>query len=512
MTTVRLSTFAVLAISGIALAHPSHQLEGGLGAPSPATVLLITSPELAEAWIPFADWKRKLGKPVRILTTTQIADRYEAPDLQEKIRRCVRNHVDHLGTRWVILGGDSQPDRKGVVPDRDTAHETMWGKNERIPTDLYYLGKKDWDADDDGVYGEWEDDRESISYPDGRVGLGRIPVRSVKDVKAYTEKVISYESHYPLRNFATRMTYTCTVPAAYAKVRASWDRHVSKVLPDGSVQRFFADETPWDRDKPGDYALSPTNWVRLLNAKTTGKLHLHGHGYLPSWILENDEPLTAEHVGLLKNVGAYPVITTVSCFTGQFDAKRDPCIAEAMLRRPRAGAIVIVAPSREGKPHFHDPERDFPLMVKEGKLDGTTRTMTEFWENGIGKNLTAGEALMTTKAGMAEDAKKSATFHLCLCELNLLGDPTLPLRRKDPRRPKLFGPKSLQAGNLNLVIETDAPGALISILDTHGLYGVQVTDDTGNATFPISVAKDAVITVTVSGPDLNAAWLEIPVH
>ena len=183
MKRMTLLTCSTLLCSGAVQAHPEHAFLAGLSAPSPATVLLITSPELKEAWEPFAEWKKKLGKPVRILTTEQIADRYEAPDLQEKIRRCVRNHTDHLGTRWIILGGDSAPDG-GVVPDRDTVHKTMWGENNAIPTDIYYLGRKDWDADDDGIFGEWEDDRDSISYPNGEVGLGRIPVRTAADVKA----------------------------------------------------------------------------------------------------------------------------------------------------------------------------------------------------------------------------------------------------------------------------------------------------------------------------------------
>ncbi|NIP93100.1 MAG: hypothetical protein GWO24_06435, partial [Akkermansiaceae bacterium] len=274
---------------GPAAAHPADEYGLGLAAPSPATVLLITSPDLEEAWKPFIEWKRKIGKPVRMLTTGQIADRYEAPDLQEKIRRCVRNHVDHLGTRWIILGGDSEPGGQGMVPDRDTAHDTMWGRNNQIPTDLYYLGRKDWDADDDGIFGEWQDDRDSISYPDGRVGLGRIPVRTVADVKAYTEKVIAYEAHYPESAFATTMTYTCPAPTAYPKLRRSWNDHVAKAFPAGSVQFFFAHETPWDAEQPGDYALSPAHWVKLFNEKKTGKIHIHGHGFLPSWILEDEQ-------------------------------------------------------------------------------------------------------------------------------------------------------------------------------------------------------------------------------
>jgi len=391
----------------------------------PATVLLITSPDLAAAWKPFAKWKDSIGKPTLIVTTAEIAEAFDGPDLQEKIRRCVRQHIDEDGTRWVILGGDSQPGGKGIVPDRDTVHKTMWGGNDTIPTDIYYLSATNWDADGDGVYGEFADDRDAISYPDGGIGLGRIPVRTTADVAAYTDKVIAYESRYPGDSFAHSMVYTCTVSQAYPKVLRSWDDYVSKAKDSGSVERYFADRTPWDKSQSGDYALSPANLTELLNQKRVGKIHIHGHGLINGWVLEKNKLFTADNVAALHNEDAYPVITTVSCFTGQFDSDRDPSIAESMLRQPKAGAIAVVAPCREGKPHFLDPKRDFPLMMGEGKLDGTTKTMTLFWANGIDQKLTLGEALMTTKASMADDARKSPEFHLCLTELNLLGDPTL---------------------------------------------------------------------------------------
>lgn len=492
-------------------AHPDDELRGGLNTPSPAAVLLITSPELEKAWEPFAAWKKKLGKPVRIITTEQINDRYDGKDLQEKIRRSVRNHTDNLETRWVILGGDSLPGGKGHVPHRDTVHKTMFGTYKNLPTDIYYVSSKSWDADGDGIFGEWLEDRDSISYPNGEVGMGRIPVRTVEDVKAYTEKVIAFESRYPETDYATTMTYTCTVPQAYAKVRASWDGTVSKALKDGKVQRFFNHETPWDKDKPGDFPLSADNWLELINGKSSGKLHLHGHGLRHCWVLENDEELTFEHVAKLNNKDAYPVITTVSCFTGHYDSPKDPSIAEAMLRQPKGGAVLMVAPVREGKPHFHNPQEDFPLMVKEGKLDGTTRTMTEFWKRGLDPFLTAGEAFMAVKNAMKKDAKKSATFHLCLSELNLLGDPTLHLRSKAPKTPKVQLPETLQPGKLNLIVTTDAPGAVVVLQDSQGIYGVNFADKDGIATFAFGAIADTTVEVTVSGPELNAVTVEIPV-
>ena len=388
-------------------------------------VLLVTSEALKSAWKPFVDWKGKHGKLVKVITVDEISGGFEGPDVQEKIRKCVRQHITKYNTRWVILGGDSLPGGKGHVPDRDTVHQTMWGKDEDIPTDIYYLSPTNWDADGDGVYGEFKDDRSAISYPDGSVGLGRIPVRTVADVKAYTDKVISYESRYPKGDFGKNFIYTCEVKSAYAKVMRSWDDHVSKVLQGGKMSRYFSHKTPWDKEKPGDFQLSPENWMKMINSKQAGKYHFHGHGLLHCWVLEDKKIFTAKHVSQLTNKDAYPVITTVSCFTGHYDAEKDPCISESMLRVPNAGAVAIVAPCREGKPHFLNPHQDFPLMMKQGKMDGTTTTMTLFWEKGIGQNLTAGEALMKTKADLAEKGEVSANFHMCISELNLLGDPTL---------------------------------------------------------------------------------------
>ena len=73
-------------------------------------------------------------------------------------------------------------------------------------------------------------------------------------------------------------------------------------------------------------------------------------------------------------MAAYPLITTVSCFTGQYDGKEDPSIVESMIRQPKRGSVAVVAPIRTGKPHFHQ-RSDFRLMVSEGKLDGTTQPM-----------------------------------------------------------------------------------------------------------------------------------------
>ena len=106
----------------------------------PATVLLITAEKLKGAWSDFAEWKTQIGKSTKIITVHEIAKRYEADGTQEKIRLCVRDHIENHGTRWVVLGGDSLPGGKGLVPGGHTTVHAMEPKG--IPTDIVYLSEK----------------------------------------------------------------------------------------------------------------------------------------------------------------------------------------------------------------------------------------------------------------------------------------------------------------------------------------------------------------------------------
>lgn len=383
-------------------------------------VLLVSPPELMESWEEYAELRAIQGVPMKVLSTEQISREFKGVDLQEKIRRCARKHIEEHEVDTVILGGDSSGEG-GLIPDRDTYHQTMWGNDTDIPSDLYFISPTDWDHDGDGIFGEFEADREAISYPDGKIAIGRIPVRTAADIKAYAEKVTRHLASRPTPN----LTYTCAVPGAYPKVKRSGKEFIPQSFPEAKVYFFFNDETSWDHD--GSFDLSNKNLSEKFAAPEMNKWHLHGHGLIDRWVLEDHESFSFDEIKALKNKRPL-VITTVSCFTGHFDAYKDPCITEAMIRQPKGGAVIVIAPAREGKPHFHDPRKDFRLMVKEGKLDGTTETMTQFWMAALGDKKSSGLAFAESKASLADDAVKSATYHQGICEINFFGDPTLPVR------------------------------------------------------------------------------------
>ena len=484
--------------------HPAGQLAG-----SGDSVLLICDASLEEAWKPFAHWKTRQGKMTKILTVQTIAAEYEGPSIQEKIRTCVRQHIDERGTRWVLLGGDCSPEGGGVPGGHRTVHAQ---ERRGIPTDIVYISPTNWDADGDGIYGEWRDDQEAISYPDGSVGLGRAPVRTAADVAAFTEKVVEYESAYPSGAFAQKMMYTNTERQANAKVKASWDRHVSKNWK-GEALRFFADGSPWDDEgKAGSHDLNAENLIDVLNQGQISKLHIHGHGLLDRWVLEGRSMFKTEQVSQLENHRAYPLITTVSCNTGEYDSKRDPSVVEAMIRQPKAGAVAVVAPVRTGKMHLHK-RSDFRLMMRDGKLDGTTMTMTQYWLAGLSEGRSTGEALMTAKSKLVDDAKKSAGYHLCICEINLLGDPTLDFRAQAPSTPKVEVPESLPSGvGVSFVVATDAPGATVCFWMKGEAYFLKKADAKGRATITLRASAAGEVLVTVSGRNLNSVARSIRIE
>ena len=301
---------------------------------------------------------------------------------------------------------------------------------DNIPTDLYYISETDWDANDDGKYGVFSDDMDEVSYVNPSASIGRIPVRTSKDVIAYTDKVIDYESSYPVGDFAKRMVVTCPMEQAYPKLGSSIDA-IAEAWPAGIISRFFANRTAWDDAEKGDHDLTQNNWAQMINHRKASKIHMHGHGLLHCWVLEKDEMVKRDCVAQLTNERAYPVITTVSCLTGQYDDEQDPSISESMLRMPKAGAIAILAPSREGVP-FMMKESDFPKMLFDGKMDGTTASCTKFWETALTEDMTIGEAFRKVKIDMTDKARQNDGYHMCQCELNLLGDPSLPIHPAPP--------------------------------------------------------------------------------
>ena len=225
--------------------------------------------------------------------------------------------------------------------------------------------------------------------------------------------------------------------------------------------------------------------------------------------MDHHQPFDVAAVAQLDH-DTLPVVTTVSCFTGHFDAPEDPAISEALLRHADGGAIAIVAPAREGVPVF--PQRsDYQLMLSEGLMDGTTQLLTHFWEAGLGEDITIGEALAKAKARLQNELPDFAGRHWVLCEMNLLGDPSLPIRARAPLPVSWSLPESIASGTTaSVTVGTGVPLARVTIRQDGETLGHGTTDANGQAI--IQLAKDAQagdVTITASGP-CNVTMATVP--
>jgi len=494
----------IFVIAGLLTTSPSYSRK--TKSTSESVILLITNNNLKSEWQTFANWKKRIGKPVKIITIEEIESNYKGKNIQEKIRQCCLNFIKNHGTKWVILGGDSE-EEGGIVPHLLTPHKAMGSY--LLPTDNYYISETNWNANGNDVYGEFEGDKGSISYTNDNACIGRIPVRTKADVRAYTEKVIAYESKYPENNFAKNIVYTCNASSAYPKLSTSCES-LKKTCPNLNLAQYYTEENEWTKYTKGRIGLNASIWVDLINKNQIGKIHIHGHGMIDFWVMNDGNNITSEEVDKLTNVNAYPIITTVSCFTGQFDGKIDPCIAESMLRKKDGGAILILCPSRPGIPVFKNPSKDFGLMMSEGKMDATTITMTKFWEYGSTNHISTGEVLSKIKKEMSPLGKTYEGYHFVLCELNLLGDPTLEIRSTNPTKAKLKTTITPKEKGCKIVVNS-SPNATVCIWKTDEIYEVKQTDDSGIAIFDLKKVKSGSILLSASGYNYNATLGKIEI-
>ena len=123
--------------------------------------------------------------------------------------------------------------------------------------------------------------------------------------------------------------------------------------------------------------------------------------------------------------------------------------------------------------------------------------MTRFWTFGLNGAESTGHAFMKAKHAMAEDAATAPGFHLCVCELNLLGDPTLDLRAQAPKTPPLTIGTETVDGKVEVSVES-VPGATVCLWASDEIYTVSTADESGKTMFTVP-PFDGEATVTVSG-------------
>jgi hypothetical protein len=149
----------------------------------------------------FISHKQNLGHNVLVVTEDDFGILAgQSPNSRaEKIRQWLKNNYISNGIKYVLLIGNPIPDGNGTT---DIPMKMCWprrglGSYEECPTDYIYADLTgNWDINDNGYYGEWEDyDTTGGVDLAADVYVGRIPVYNADytTLDSILQKIMDYE-------------------------------------------------------------------------------------------------------------------------------------------------------------------------------------------------------------------------------------------------------------------------------------------------------------------------------
>jgi len=300
--------------------------------------------------------KNRFGVETMLKTTESIYNEYEGFDKPEKIKYYIKDAIETLGIKYVMLVGgmtslivgqsrddQNQGTKDWHVPVRYTNNKESGGTYDPgFISDLYYADiyeeggefsswDKDKNGESDGVFAYWRGlmtySRDEIDfYPD--VYVGRLACRNENEVKTVVGKIIEYERLKHKSNWYENMILV----GGDSHDDSGTDYLEGEVACNYISANYMSDSTPIklyasNRDIKPEYIPSPTNIVSEIT-NGAGHLLFEGHGHPGSWNTHwpgvfnwGDTPGgidVADFAGL-KNGIELPVCVIGGCHNSQFN-------------------------------------------------------------------------------------------------------------------------------------------------------------------------------------------------
>ena len=316
---------------------------------SPVEYVIVTNDALAPTFQQLADWKTQCGVPAVVRTLSFIRSQYPfGADDAERIRLFIRDAYSRWGTKWVLLGGDTD-----VIPER-LALNTSFYQVEHIAADIYYSCLDgNWDADGNSEYGEGFQDQftpgdNADLMPE--VYVGRATVSTLTEAQQFVSKTMLYEKN-PTPSYTANWLFFAEVlfPQPYngtGTIDLDGAQLAEDILPftdmnpQINVTRLYENYTS-PTYRPGALPESKAAVIPQLNAGPGLALHV-GHGYRNSMEV-GDATLVNADASNLTNGNKVFNLYAIDCTSSAIDF---PCIGEAFLKNPNGGAVTVIGSTR----------------------------------------------------------------------------------------------------------------------------------------------------------------------
>ncbi len=445
--------------------------------------VIVTTEELVPEFERLVEWKNKRGVRTAIRTAEWIDEQYPAGgDRPERIRDYAKIAFQDSGLVYLLLGGDI-----GHLSHRLVYEE---GKAEWVACDMYFSDLDGtWDDDNDGVYGEVNDDIDL--YPD--IFVGRAPVDNQGEVANFVNKVIAYE-------MPEDITYQTDILFMADSLDDITDcAEVKDDIEDSCVPPTIPPITKL-------YALygNLTRGNALAELKIGyGLINHNGHGNKTMMEVGQGD-LTASDFYMLDNGPRFSVYYTLGCECAYFDY--EDCIGENFVQSPGGGGWFF-GNTRYGWYQSGNPHAGSAMYDKQWWCE---LFMNDFYH--------AGQTLAQSKVPFINQAKYPGSMRYITFELVLLGDPETPLWNGEMSLLSVGQPDSILMGEAvpcTVTVKRDgvpSAGETVCLYREGEVFERETSNASGLAIFSVSTSTPGEITVTATGRNARPSQCQIKVY
>ena len=434
-------------------------VSGGWLADSAFEYVIVTGVAYDSVFQRLADWKTQKGVPAVVRTVEWMYANYPGRDQAEQVRNYLKTLPDS-GVRYVLLAGDVD-----VVPFRKAfAMNCQWGsmvREDSLPCDLYFADLDgSWDANGNGIYGEVDDSVDL--YAD--VSVGRAPVNDVTQAQTFVRKVLDYE-HGTVVGYQNKGLF-------FAEILWQNPYTDQGVHKDKMEQQSFA--SGYSLTKLYQ-SLGNENLPAVMAAMRENQNFMNhdGHGWFD--VMEcggSANRMRTADADTITNAGL-GVLYSIGCWTTAFDFTS---IGEAFVTNPHGGTVATIGNSSYG---WGSPGN--PGFGYSDKYDN------HFWHAITSEGIyRLGDALAAAKEYYVPFSRDKNVYRWHQYEVNLMGDPEMPVWTALPESLVVVAPLSVGMGPgryLVTVAHAGAPvaGALVCLAKAGEVYSRGRTDNAGRA-------------------------------
>ncbi len=388
---------------------------------------VIITPSIWTSYLePLREWKTKKGTRAVIVTTDDIYLNYAGVDNAEKIRNFIIDANATWGSMYFLLVGqdDSDVDDSGNqespgtwCPRRDvfitSSGAGYYDDEDTIASDLYY-GDLDgtWNADGDNTWGESTDNVDK--YTD--VYVGRVLAETSSQVTNFVNKIINYEKNLPSGMVEKVLLTSENLFTGYNGELVS--DSIAKYDP-----TYFTEAKCYD--EYNDY-----DDLAAIDSMEVGYMYVHhaGHGDEVGVMYGSYDPITVSDIeNYLSNpTNLYGIVIAISCWPGAYDYDSYAEHLQLLTASGVGGVAAAILNYRYGW----------------GTLDNIAHSEwidIWFFQSIFGTGSFTSEASCIAEA-LADAKDKSVPYTSsddiatwCIYELNLYGDPEMPLWTTEPQ-------------------------------------------------------------------------------